>query len=155
MDTTTIMIGLLEVMAFVLPIVLFKRAQRKRAQRMLNDFIALAQQQGFSLSSHEAWDQQQCMGLDTERRVLLHYTATADSPQLLTVHLTDMAKCRVVSSGSTERGAHTIGLGLTPHSGKDEVVLNIYSSTRSGIDPGQAMDIANRWQRLVAQQLGR
>lgn len=155
MDTITILIGILAIMAFIVPIALFKRAQRRRAQLMLADFEAMAQRQGLALSHREAIDQQLCLGLDTEHRVLLRYTSTADGPHMQTVRLADMARCRVNSSGDPERGAHTIGLALSHRDGRGETIIDFYSSTRSNIEPDEAKAKAERWQQLVAPLLSR
>lgn len=155
MDTITILIGLLAIMAFIVPIALFKHAQRKRSQLMLANFEAMARQQGLCLSQREAIDQQLCLGLDTEHCTLLRYTATANETNMQIVHLANMAHCRVLAQGNPERGAHTIGLALSPRDGRADTVIELYSSTRSTIEADEAKTKADRWQQLVAPLLRR
>lgn len=154
MDLSTIIIGAGAVLCFILPIALFKLSQRKKAQRLLYEFRQVASDHIISIA--DTWDNRYCIGIDTNSRHLL-YAQMADigGLQLQTIALSEVAKCRAISSGSPDRGGLSVHLGLTLRGGNNERELSIYNASRSTMEPAEAKQLAGKWVDIINQNLSK
>ena len=79
MDLSSAIIGLVTVLAFVIPIALIIRASKAKQKKFLSNFVKLAQQQNISLSETEVWSSSYAIGIDSSSKALFYLRKRIDT----------------------------------------------------------------------------
>jgi len=104
MDLTTIIIGIVLLLAFVIPITIAVRRQKNNKQKLENELAAIGQANQMNISEKEAW-KNKVIGLDRQTNKVLFLVRKKPVNEVVVVDLKEYAKCEASrGSRSVESG---------------------------------------------------
>lgn len=152
MDLSSAIIGLVSVLAFVIPIALIVRASKAKHKKFLSIIVKQAQQQNISLSETEVWDSSYAIGIDSSSKVLFYLKRRIDKEELVAINLSTMSSCKVFNSsrnvgGSTIVDAIYITISFK-NSKETDKQLEFYSSNHSA-SLNDELQLAEKWVSII------
>lgn len=152
MDLSSTIIGLVSVLAFVIPIALIIRASKAKQKKFLSSFVKLAQQQNISLSETEVWDSSYAIGIDSSAKALFYLKKRIDTEEHVAVNLSNMSSCKVLNSSRNVGGSTIVDAIYLVVSFKSpseaEKRLEFYSSNHSASITDEPQ-LAQKWASMV------
>lgn len=156
MNITTIIIGLMLALLFLVPVVFLARASARAKKKYLKDLYDLAENNNCSLSEHDHWNNS-AIGIDKEHRHLFYINRTTNNEQTQIIDLTEVRQCQVVnkSKNAGKKANYTpilerLGLVLN-YLNKDnpDAWLDFYNSDFDSTIPEKEFKLAEKWSGIV------
>lgn len=158
MDFGVLTIGIISVLIFVVPFLIFNLHRRNSTKRLMNAFIDEASKRKIQISESDIWNRTYCIGVDPVSKHLLYNKTNDYTPELVQINLNEVSKCRIVNNthiakNDNQKVAVTDAISLAfnyKNQSKPEVLIEIYDSrsSKGGVAAEEAQ-IAEKWERLV------
>ena len=110
MDLETIIIGLASLALCIVPIFYFQSKQKAKKEKLLQEFMKLAQQHQLMVTQYDFWDPSYAIGIDTAKKILLYTRKGAEKDDVMLIDLSDVQQCKVNNLYRDSVGGRTIDL---------------------------------------------
>lgn len=158
MDYGVLTIGIISVLIFVGPFIIFNLSKKNSVKRLKNAFIDEASKRKMQIAESDIWNRKYCIGIDPVTKNVLYHRINDYTPELVQINLNEISKCRIVN---TTRIAKTdnqktavidaISLAFNyKNQSKPDAMIEIYNSrNNTGNVIAEEPQIAEKWERLV------
>lgn len=159
MDSGTITIGVVSIVACILPFIFINRSKKKAEQKRLRALIDLAAQHNGAISRHEFCGEI-AIGLDEINNYLFFVSKVKGREAAQFIDLAGIKSCRVENASrnvNSKDGAYKVidklSLVFTPaDKDKSNVSLEFYDADASMQLVGE-LQLIERWEKLVNDRL--
>ena len=156
MNSSTLLIGLILALIFIVPVMFLVRASSNAKKKYLKDLFNLAKNNNCSISEHDHWNNT-VIGIDKDHRNLFYINKTTNNESTVTIDLSEVKQCQVVNkSKNTGKKANytpvTERLGLIfNYLGKDkpDTWLDFYNSDFDSSVPDREFKLVEKWSDIV------
>jgi hypothetical protein len=136
MDKSSTTIGIVIVIMTVLPFLIYNIFKNMKKMKFRKDFMDFSEKSNLKLSRHDIWKNRYAIGIDTHSKRLLYYIKKEKKPEATLIELSEVQKCRVVSTDRHVKSQNTINdktnrleLVITyNNSGVPEKILEFYKN---------------------------
>jgi hypothetical protein len=136
MDKSSTIIGIVIVVIIVLPFLIYNIYKSMKKRKFQKDFMDFAEKANLKISRHDIWKNHYAIGIDSDSKRLLYYNIKENKPGATLIELSEVQKCRVVSTDRHVKSQNSINdktnrleLVITyNNSGVPEKILEFYKN---------------------------
>lgn len=156
MNISTLIIGLILALIFLVPVIFLARASARAKKKYLKDLFTLAQANNCSIAEHDHWNNS-AIGIDKDHRNLFYINRRTNNEHTLVIDLSEVKQCQVVnkSKNAGKKANYTpvverLGLVLSYLSkDKPETWLDFFNSDFDSTIPEKEFKLAEKWEGIV------
>jgi hypothetical protein len=156
MDTTSVVTGLIVILAVIVPIVITRISFNKKRQKIKKDFLSYGKEHELNIAECELWSHY-AIGIDRVANKILYLNFAKNDEKAVIVNLNTIRWCEIQNIMRT--------VSITKESisvlerlelqliqkGKDAVpVLLEFFNSGHHAQPHNEIEIANKWEKLIS-----
>jgi hypothetical protein len=108
MDKASTIIGIVIVTMTVLPFLIYNIFKNMKKMKFRKNFMEFSEKSNLKLSKHDIWKNRYAIGIDSDSKRLLYYNIKENKPGATLIELSEVQKCRVVSTDRHVKSQNTI-----------------------------------------------
>ncbi len=156
MNLSTILIGLVLVLLFLVPVIFLVRASSGSKRKFIKDLFDLARNNQSGISEHDHWNNR-IIGMDKDRRKLFYINKTTNNELTAVIDLSQVKHCEVVrknrNGGKKANNPPVIEKLELAFSyvgnNKPETSLDFFNSDFDSSFPEDEFKLAEKWSGIV------
>lgn len=156
MNLSTILIGLVLILLFLVPVIFLVRASSGSKRKFIKDLIDLAKSKNCSISEHDHWNNR-IIGMDKDHRNLFYINKTTNNELTAVIDLTQVKHCEVVKkSRNTGKKANNLPVIQKLElvfsyidNNKPDTSLDFFNSDFDSSFPEDEFKLAEKWAGIV------
>jgi len=157
MNITTLIIGLVLALIFLVPVLFLVRASARAKKKYLTEIMDLAAKNGSNIAEHDHWNNS-AIGMDKDHRKVFYINRTTNNERTLIIDLSEVKQCQVVnkSKNAGKKANYTpiverLGLVFNYiNKDKPDTWLDFYNSDFDSTIPEKEFKLAEKWSGLVS-----
>lgn len=156
MELGSVIFGLLAVACFVVPVIYLQRVKKIEREKVLKEFLLLAEQEQLRISTFDFWNHAFAIGIDTHKNKLFFFKKEEGKAKKMLIDLSEVEKCSLINISrlvNDSRVVDYLGIAFAFKNAKfPEKNLYFYNKEES-LSVNDELQLSGKWKDIITAHL--